>query len=421
LLCLAGWGLLPTAAKADPVGNSWYVDCSREEEGYGFPDHPWKTINRALSDKTNGELTVKEGDTILIEPGVCREVLRFMGGLRRPDDDRDLPKEPNHYVTLKSSVPGEKVVIDGTASSEEVGIVFDRGIKGITLQDFEIRNWSAKGIEVGMSKDITLERVWVHHNAQGILAGGATPLTVPRRLRILTSEIAYNGRPNSNQYHGIYLHSGTEHEIAYSTIHHNGDPNPSSPRGYGIHFCETGPGIGERVRGTDIHHNLIFGNAVGAVIGCHPEVQDNTFRHNVVFANLGSGLDLHEQSGGNHIHHNHFKLNGESGIRLVREAPETIPMDGRRPNKVRLNTFVCNGRAPLVPLGLTIDYYAGRERFDAVVFDRNTYVPADTMFGFRDVTSLNPTVVPASFSAWQSWTGQDVRSRAKGDAWRCAN
>jgi hypothetical protein len=153
---------------------------------------------------------VRPGDTVVIDPGIYREFVRWRGG--------DLNGPP---ITIRGSEDG-RPIIDGSGinlhgSGQVPRALFQVEGDNYVIENLEFRNGSngqnGGGIRVVYSKKTVIRNVRVTRCDMGIMSSKAGDLLIER------SEIAYNGTPLFNGYaHNLYLDADRV-RVHYCYIH----------------------------------------------------------------------------------------------------------------------------------------------------------------------------------------------------------
>lgn len=103
-------------------GRTYYVAKNGKNRGRGSRNHPFRTLNYAVS-------RLKKGDTLYIRKGTYREKLKLKAKTSGTD---------GQYITIQNA-PGEKVVLDGR-SRKSPKLIDIEGASYVKIQGLELKN-----------------------------------------------------------------------------------------------------------------------------------------------------------------------------------------------------------------------------------------------------------------------------------------
>ena len=396
---------------ASPPGSSamtWYVrKCPENTICIGSDGRTEKTAFRTIADAIENS-PVREDDIVLISPDVYYEKLSFTG------DEQGRPNTKNS-VTYKSSVPGQYFVVDGSNHpTEPVGITLQQGVKGITFDGIEVRNWAGYGINMTVDhwveplwsiENITVRNCRIHHNANdpnvpgygagSVGTGGGLFAFLVSNLTIDYCKFHNNGPAQlagTGPSHGAYLTGIKDSKVINNTFYNNGTIN----NGTGAKVYNASP------RNVEVAYNIFarnydygfytengpstLGNGTPLPAG-----DDILIHHNIFYKNRGDGFGAETTSRGIKLYNNTFYKNNE-GIRIARNS-ETTSIDIK--NNILYNDGVTITISPEGEIGS---------------FDYNAYIESsEPTFSYREERTRDPSQV-WGFKQWQRELGQDTHS-----------
>ncbi|WP_437577733.1 right-handed parallel beta-helix repeat-containing protein [Sorangium sp. So ce887] len=353
------------------LATTFYVDDTGDDGNDGLThETAWATLQYAVD-------TIGPGDTALVLEGLyegCR--IESSGEAGRPK-------------TLRAEPPGGAVVLEpGTNSQHESTIeveTFDGVVKHWVIDGFEIVGGARSGVDVRVTRDITVQRCHVHSSGRtGIFTAFSDDVVVQY------NESELNGE------HGVYISNSGDFPVVRGNllrdnfaagVHMNGDRTIT-------------PGDG-LISFATVEANIIWENGVGgaSAINCDG-VSDSVIRNNLLYNNHASGLSLYaidgsEGSSRNEVYSNIIVMAEDSRwVVNIPQSPDGI--SNPRCNKIVGNVLY----TPRLNRGSILIYSGGAEdpcfKSDYnVVVDRFSRDNGDTII---------------SLASWRRATGQDRHS-----------
>ena len=265
------------------VANTYYVAINGNNNNPGTANAPWRTLQYAVD-------AIAPGDTILVKAGT------YVGCRIGKSGQAGAPK------TLKADA-GAAVLINApgpsNAHSSNIEIeLFDSTVSDWVIDGFEVANSPHHGIDIRVTRAITVQNCYTHHNGTPTVRGDGIFLAFSDYPVIQNNETSFNSE------HGIYhsnsgdhptIRGNRSHDNAAAGMHFNGD------------LSQGGDGI---ISFAVIERNIIYENGVkgGSAINCDG-VSDSIISNNLLYNNHASGISLYaidaaEGSSRNKIYHN---------------------------------------------------------------------------------------------------------------------
>jgi parallel beta-helix repeat protein len=254
---------------ASAESNVLYVDNNLGNDlNDGSQAHPWKTINHAA-------LEASQGDTVLIANGTYH-----------PTENIHITSSGTQSDPITFIGQG-KVVIDGSGLDGSIyskrDAIFIENSDYILIKNLEIKNAYRAGIRVSGSDHVTINNVVSHDNGNwGIFTDFSN--------HILIEKCECYGSKNE---HGIYVsNSGDYPTIRGNIIHDN--------HSCGLHMngdiSMGGDGV---ISQALVENNIIYNNGVGGGSGINCDgVTNSIIRNNLIYNNHASGISLYCIDGG---------------------------------------------------------------------------------------------------------------------------
>jgi hypothetical protein len=282
------------------AATTFYVDDTGDDENDGLTTGTaWETLQYAVD-----HIDLQPGDTIIVLPGVYE-------GLRI-----ERSGEAGRPITLRAEPPGGALVIAPGPFNEHDGNIevesFDAVVQHWVIDGFQVALARRHGIDVRVTRDVTVQNCDVHHNAEtGIFTAFSDFVTVQG------NESGFNGE------HGVYISNSGDfpvvrgnllHDNFVAGVHMNGDRN-----------IQPGDGL---ISYATVEDNVIWGNGRGgaSAINCDG-VSDSIIRNNLLYDNLASGISLYaidgsEGSSRNGVYNNTIVM--AEGSRWVVNIPASV-------------------------------------------------------------------------------------------------
>ena len=193
----------------------YYVDkghSSASDNNSGAETSPWLSIQKAAK-------VLKAGDTVYVKNGIYNEKVSVANS-----GTEDAP------IVFKA-YPGHTPIIDGNgvSASSYIGLFYSSGKNYITLDGFEIRNYSTVLVTIQRGKGLILRNCTIHtsSSAPGLMFDHNS------------SGLVENNELYDVKDNGMSFESSSNITIQYNYIHdapnHNGidlKPKTSEPRAY---------------------------------------------------------------------------------------------------------------------------------------------------------------------------------------------
>ncbi len=237
-----------------PSGQAYYVGSNGTTSNDGSRARPWPTVEHALS-QTGG------GATILVKPGYYQQI-------RIPAWASGTPAQP---TVIKAEIKWTAVVngpsTHGIFSPEDepANRLHDVVVDGFTVDGGNYEQISYDGLHFYEDSRIVVRNCRVSYcNHMGVALHFCRDSVIERNW------LDHNGRPPSNQYHGVYT-SGERLVVQRNIVQHSA--------GFGLHLY---PEIADSY----VAQNLVVGHPHrGIITACPPGGGRNWIVNNTVVGN----------------------------------------------------------------------------------------------------------------------------------------